>query len=537
MIAREIAGLFAEVSDALPRGLGPFEGLWSKDGGDGPDDDLLDPAAIPPLDGSCVVGVIDHAVPFAHRQLTLPGGVSRVASIWLQDGLPSPHAVAGAGLPFGTELRGPTITRLIARHRRAGHSDEEAIYRDAGAISFAPPRRTALARTRSHGAAVAMLAAGRAPGEPAARRRPVIAVGLPDEVVRDASGTLAPYYILMGTLHVLHRARLLGQARGAPLPVSIVLSMGVTAGAKDGTGLVDRFQDAVVRAGPGLGLGPVRFVVPMGNHRQARAAALLNGDDTIGWRTLPDDRTPSYLQIRLAPGAASHLSLAPPGGEPIETALPPSGSARDLMFGGRHAARLYAAEETGAHGPRTVLTLALPPTDGSAGANVVARPGQWMLRLPGLEGDAEIYVQRDERIAALRSGGRQSHLVHPAYRGRDDLGRAIMEDDASAGPIRRGMSVSAYACGRNQMRVGSRRPNEPDRAAPFSGRHDRGADGPAPDGDMLVDSDRGPSRPGILVRGTRGGARSLMRGTSVSAAIHAAAVADELAAQDRTTSR
>ncbi len=511
MIAEEIAGLFSRVSDGIPEGLGGLDALWRKIPGPEDGAHLLDDAA----GTRHVIGVIDHAIPFAHPRLTDAVGNARTAAIWMMDGLdPDDVALASGGdLPFGTELRGPAITTLRARHRSAWGVDEDALYRAAGAVSAARTRRMSLARSATHGAAIADIAAGAAPDSPAAEGRPLIAVGLPDDVVRDTSGTLAPWFVLLGTLFVLRRAQMLSRTIGRPLPVTVNLSFGVTAGARDGSGHVDRFQDAVTLGAEGMGLGPVRFVVPMGNHLQSRTGGILEPGQSVGWRIPPQDATPSYLDIRLPhpqPDRA-RLILTPPGGAPQATPLPAPGQSRDLMDGDRHLGRLYAARVRGAVGHVLVLTLAVPPTDGRGAPEIAGRPGLWDVMLEATDQPAEIAVQRDDSGRALPSFGRQSKLIHHSYVRTDPIGHPLRDGDV--GPVRRGRTVNAFACGHEQVRVGAT--DAGGAMAPYSGRDAARA---AADGDELAPGDRSRNRAGLVTAGPRAGGHQRIRGTSIAAA-------------------
>lgn len=90
-------GEFAPPDVANPLDLGPGEGI-------------LSPEVIPADPGaSCIVAVIDHAIPFAHHLLTHGAGHSRVAAIWMME---SPVAHPRADIPFGQDLTGVEIDYL-----------------------------------------------------------------------------------------------------------------------------------------------------------------------------------------------------------------------------------------------------------------------------------------------------------------------------------------------------------------------------------------------------------------------------------------
>ncbi|MEO1960287.1 MAG: hypothetical protein ABGW82_04830, partial [Paracoccus sp. (in: a-proteobacteria)] len=281
MIALAIMSAFEDfVND--PAGVLPDDAM-NPDPQELDDSDLDDPAlayledaALPDPDRGCILAVIDDAIPFAHERLTLPGGVSRVAAFWAQDA-----AFAGGpglDLPSGIELRGPAIGQLLQQVAAGALPGEDAIYRASGVLDFRRDSTPSTAYSDPHGAAVALLAAGFAPQDPAGRDHPLIAVNLPPRITEDSMGTLAPVSILASILFIITRARRLcrlvearrGLSAGSVrLPVVINLSFGLTAGARDGSSLLERFMDAV-SAVAAADLGPVHFVLPTGNNRQSR---------------------------------------------------------------------------------------------------------------------------------------------------------------------------------------------------------------------------------------------------------------------------
>ncbi len=85
--------------------------------------------------------------------------------------------------------------------------DEDAIYRASGVLDFRRDSTPSTAYSDPHGAAVALLAAGFAPQDPAGRDHPLIAVNLPPRITEDSMGTLAPVSILASILFIITRAR------------------------------------------------------------------------------------------------------------------------------------------------------------------------------------------------------------------------------------------------------------------------------------------------------------------------------------------
>lgn len=551
---------------------------------------------------AAIIGIIDDSIPFAHELLTVeaPDGRrhTRVASIWMQgarsltpaapsrwplDPVPASLRAAlgldrapppvGADLLLGRELRGGQIDALLARLGTPVLPDEGALYRAAGAIDLGRPSPPGWARTGSHGAAVAALAAGFPPGEAAARRFPVIAVSLPPEVTRDTRGSLGPFFIVLAYLHILHRAerlcRLIEARRGLPdgslqLPVVINLSYGITAGPKDGQSLLERFQDALSAPTGWPGLGPVRCVLPAGNHRLGRLHAQLQAGggegqtDTLRWVLPPDDPSPNAIELwgppedaGRGPGARLEVAIRPPGAPDFVTAPFPGDGWVALEADGREIARLRRARHATPVRARDVVTVMLHPTAARQLGDPVAVPGEWQLRVSGPSwGPIEVTVQRDETVAGFRFGARQSSLTDTAYLAAELGGLPILDDPAPPlSPIRRRGTLNAYATGLLNVRVGGAIAGAdasrlaaadplpgfsavaaggiPD--APYSGMDEQGFGGslvaaaavpglaPPLDSRWRSASERSHVREGLIVPGVLSGSRQILGGTSLAA--------------------
>ncbi len=513
---------------------------------------FLAPAARPAEGPACVVAVIDDGIPLVHPRLSVraPDGalVSRTASAWAMG------ARAGSGeAPFGREWRGPQVDALRAAHAAPGAGvDEEALMRAAGLWDAARGPLHGGGRRASHGAAVADLAAGADPADPAARQRPVIAVSLPPEVTRDTAGTFSPWFVLLAILHVLDRARRLAvELERGPMPVAINLSYGVTAGSKDGGGMVEGLQRAVARAGlPGI--GPVRFVLPAGNHRQGRLRARVPEGGALAWQVPPDDATPSFLEIWGPPLETApppmRAALRPPGGEAREVRLA-HGTASELTAGGRHLARAYLGLHRAPDGrTREVMTLALPATDEAAA--VRGPPGLWRLGVSGT-GPFEAHIQRDDAIPGFGGGARQMRFADPDYAPHGPEGRPFPYDPPEAGWTRREGTINAWTTGGApaQIAVAGAMPAAPPGPPWSPGAPPAG--GGAPEGDAhysgLPADAAGPDHPatralsravcdltpvtrGVRAAGAFAGGAVRAAGTSVAAPQVARALADALAA-------
>ena len=504
MIALESLDLFDGVLAHLP-GLAPAGSLGSSQTPAATQTGWLAAQTMPQNDNAVIVAVIDHAIPFAHRLLTHHGH-SRVAAIWLMD---APMRDRRPDIPFGQEFRGPDIDALI---RDAG--DEVAACRAAGL--------PALRRAASHGAAVTALAAGYDPDDPRGRGHPVVAVSLPDFAVADTSGSYSALFIQAAVIFVIARARglarAMSQAAGRRLRPAVVvnLSLGVSAGGLDGSSIIARFQDAIAQEAA-RDLGPVHFVLPTGNSRQAQLHATLRAGDEIGWFLPPDDATPSAVEFWGAPGPARiNLRVTLPDGQSATTSFAANTRAARLCDAqGREFARAILQMRKVDMTRRPCLTLIAAPTLAQQGA--AAPPGHWRLHLTaGSATPCKVFVQRDDSLSGLSGGGRQSRLEVPGWQARDDSGRWRGADPAPLPHppplIRRDDTASSYTGGRFQFRVGATLARPQGALAAYSGLL---ADGQ--NGDVSAPSDASNSRRGMVTPGVAGAARQRLSGTSLSA--------------------
>ncbi|MCF3974363.1 hypothetical protein L1965_11850 [Paracoccus sp. EGI L200073] len=521
------------------------------------DSDLSDPAlaylsddALPCPDTGCIIAVIDDAIPFAHERLRLANGHSRVASIWVQDARCRSGA-SGSDLPNGIELRGAEIDDYLARARAGQIPGEDAIYRLTGVVDMTRQTTQSTAFAHGHGAAVAMLAAGFPTSDPTGRRHPVIAVNLPPKLTEDSMGTLTPPLLLSSFLFVIHRARRLcrfiekrqGRDHGSVrLPVVINLSYGVTAGARDGSSLLELFMDAVSQSGA-PDLGDIHFVLPTGNGRLERLSGVLSPGDELGWRLPPDDRTMTPLEIwgPTRAGLESELMqivLTAPGHNPVATAFSGPWQYQTLVSdgAGQEIARAYYTPRlVGDNRWREGITVMINPTCPERLGEPFAPPGNWRIAIAGSApaGEYEICVQRDEVIRGFRSGARQSWLIDPAYRVHDEAGRLILTDAENGGApkVLRSRTLNAYAGGRRSLRAGAVDAQRRSLISYCSLLHD------GQGGDCLAVVDCAITQPGMVVSGRSSGAFGLLSGTSLAAPQLARWLATQLSAGASVTNR
>lgn len=513
--------------------------------------------ALPDRKTGCIIGVIDDAVPFVHQRFTMPGNRSRVASVWLQDARRG--KTVAADLPSGAEWRGVDLSRMLADVANGELAGEDAIYRLTGAVdmtrSNAPPSG---AFETGHGAAVAPLAAGFDPGTEQGKDHPLIAVCLPPLITADSMGVLAPVPILTGIMFIISRACGLcryierqGRHRrnSVELPVVINLSMGLTAGPRDGSSPLERFMDAV-SDGKVNGLGPIHFVLPAGNHRQGRLRARLRPGQQLGWRLPADDPTINAVEIwgpryRNSPGADLKVSLAAPGLGPATTIFT-APRQFSILRGpdGADLAWVYytpTAFPDGTH--RDGIVVIATPTCPTRLGDPFGLPGEWQIGIPdGLpQGDYDLSAQRDEVIRGFRKAARQSWFHDPDYRAYDMAGRPILTDGDNGGSpkVIRADTVNTYATGRWPLRGGAVDAQSARTTAYTSLLSDKQSNPLLNEqpGDCRAPVDASVNHPYRIVCGRNSGGFALSSGTSMAAPQLARWLAGQLSQGQRPGSR
>jgi hypothetical protein len=488
-----------------------------------------------------LLGIIDDAIPFAHEHFRLGPSRSRVAWLWLQG---ARHDGA-TEVPCGREYWGPDIDDLLAAHRRGDAVDEAALYRDVGMVDPALREVQSGQFRETHGAAVADIAGGFGPrhdveaavedgGEPVRldpAMLPLAFVCLPSAVIRQSSGVFAQPFIIEGIRRILELEKTM-RAGGIKPAVIINISMGITAGPKDGGTMLEQFMDCCI-AKRDVKLPPLRFVLPAGNHRLAQTRASvptrMQPDRPLFWRLPPDDGTPSFLEFwgplakERPPRPRFGLTLHPPVlPEAVET---PPDLAFDHAYDLRDArgallARLTVQWREAPGGGRENLTLAVPPTL-HEGPGALAPPGDWRIELMdrGCSGakplTVDVFVQRDDTLPAFKPAGRQSRLHDPAYAARMPGGRPWRGAGGSGHYVSHDLTINAYATGEAPVIVGGHyRDGTP---VEYAGEGGVVASGKEVRTDVAALADRSPWLRGVVAAGTLSGSASVYGGTSVAA--------------------
>lgn len=454
----------------------------------------------PPRGARCsarvVIGVIDDFVAFAHPVFVGADGASRVRCVWSQD------ATAPAS-------RCPHLWRP-AQDLGYGHElDTGAVH--GRALSEAYP---AVLPRATHGTHVADLAAGRWPAG-ARQAADVVAVHLPRRGLEDTSGSALKMQALDALHYIIERA-------GPQAGVVVNLSCGTMAGAHDGGSILECAIDELIS----LLDGRLNVVLPAGNSYEARGHAVFTLDgscrtQTLWWQVLPDDATPSFVEIWLPKGyAASRLSVKvddpfgrTSGWRGIGAVFPPAGTPPSradfgVIFLGQVA--------DSPNGPMVLVALA--PTAGRPPGAARASAGRWQIALrddAAADNKVELHawIERDDSLPGRPQRGRQSFFIDAG----GESGRAT---------VRAAGSFNAIANGRQTIVVGGYVASTGAVARYSGGGPTRGErTGPS----LLAPSEDSPTQPGRIAAATSAADSVRMNGTSVAAPQVARLIASRLA--------
>ena len=504
-----------------------------------------------PKDSPIIIAIIDDGIGIANHRFRESSTATRIKHFLDLALIGTPTAGPGVDELLGRSWNGSDIDKLLGQ-------DEEQLYSALGLINPASELRQPLRAAVTHGTHMLDLAAGydwRTDAEKAARR-PIIAVQMPTQVAENRSDTWLPQSLKRALDWILVKADELSAELSTEkkrLPLIVNGSFASMAGPQDGRGDVERRITQFVKTYRG-DEGPedlCTFVLSAGNSLELRAAAQMDirrGEvEQIPWRVLPDDKTPSFVQIwlpkvddvggRKAPQQVE-VSLVPPRDVP-ENELPSKlGEAVEWRIGKDVLARVYHQRFPRPSGTRECITIAIRPTADDQGAAVVPS-GLWLIKLKNtaqqeLRG-IDLRVHRDDVGMFARTGARQSYFDDPKYERFDpDTGRPInderLDDQGYGTRVTRQGTLSAYAFAEGVLAVGGYRRSDGQPAA-YSSAGREGARVP----DLAAVSERSPSQGGVLAAGTYSGSVAILNGTSVAAPQVTRALADQIAKKNRET--
>lgn len=398
------------------------------------------------------IGVIDDGIPFLNRAFA-DANETRILATWLQAS-DSPSTKPGTGIGVGRVLTNNDINPLLG-------GDEATQYRRINDEIYRPTDLKAVVNAVSHGSHIMSIAAG---GLAAMRQSKdehslrdadhILAVQLEPQTVLDTSARRLGFAVVHGIRWMMAQAifKSFDESYGY-LPLVVNVSYGAAAGPKDGSGFfetavraeVKRFErwTHILFGTP----SPLRVVLPFGNGYRDKLGAFATASTkqpmALDWRILPDDRTASYLEIRIAQGAKGCLTLKPPCGSGLHDVALEIGQNEAWVQDHQVLATIFR-EPDGKDG-QAVYVIATRPTSMPGSAARPAPAGGWEVEVKvDCEALVTMQVQRDDTPFSYRPNGRQSYLDHPEAHDWDAELRNYSEPSLS-GPVTRKFSHISFA--------------------------------------------------------------------------------------------
>lgn len=489
--------------------------------------------ALPSPAPRVVVAVIDDGLAFAHQRFRRTDGSTRIEYLWNQDGPASPPP----DFPYGRELLkagSDGIDSWMAYCTNAGLVDEDDVYCNTGHLLFGESGHKPVAWRVAHGTHVMDLACGFDPIA-GADELAIIGVQLPVASTADPSGATLVHRIIDALYYIVIRAN--------STPVVVNLSYGLTSGPHDGSSVVEQLVDEYIAARAATP-APLAVVLPAGNSRLLRGHARFSlraqkVQHRLYWRILPDDQTPSYLEIWLpkvadpGPHPKVKVKVKPPVGPEspwVQEGDPPY----EVLVGGQPMYQVSYIN-AGVDGfQRGMILVSLAPTSTHEPALPVAPSGVWRVRLRRTNSDVtdiRAWIRRDDTPYGYPRRGRQSYFYDAGYPPNeryprfDNSGREIDDDLDPTYPnnssIKRDGTLNAIATGARSIVIGGVRRTtwraaQYSAAGPTSPAPGRGGQSPHGPDAMVVSEDSDAAR-GILAAGSRSGSVTIMSGTSMAA--------------------
>ena len=491
-----------------------------------------------------VTGIIDDGLAFANAAFRSKLAKTRIEYFWNQDGLPTDPP---GGFLEGWELRKKTIGAVkgIDDFLKDGtHTqlvDEDEVYARTRHVDFSRSVHKPVARRGAHGTHVMDIAAGsrlaNAPDD-----RPIICVQLPVATTADTSGATLAKYALDGLHYILARADTLG---GPDRPVVVNLSYGMIAGPHNGSSIIEAAIDELIELRE-KSKGVLRVVLPAGNSRLSRCHARFDltsagKERTLAWRIMPDDTTPSFMEIWLPkPGSASpvcEVEVTTPTGDTTPQPIK-EGEEWAWQQNGEILCKVLYLTTAAPGRTRNMIFVAVAPTTTMDPLRKVAPFGTWKIKVRKKDaGGATIdaWIQRDDTPYGYPRRGRQSRFDDSEgnYPYWDYAGREV-ETDSNSSYILRDGTINSIGTGCKTTVVGGFvrkdwKPAKYSAGGPVIRPPGRGA--PADNGpDAMAVADDSHAHRGLLAAGTRSGSTVPMNGTSVAAPQITRWIADRMAA-------
>jgi len=358
------------------------------------------------LKPKAVLAIIDDLIDVDHFEFQDPfTGGSRFELFWDQ----TTNASAGGRAPdYGYSLLGDARSPLA--HRRAqSHGTHVASLGGGG--------KTPAYRLRHN-----QPFAGRSvPSADAASAGRLAAVCLPQATVMDTSGGALAVNVYDALSYLLDNI-------ASDTAVIVNLSFGTMAGPHDGTSVLEAAIDYLIASSSdAVPKRNLTVVLPAGNSFDAQCHARFTvppsstddpprGDDLI-WRVLPDDGTPSFVELWIPEGANARIEVTSPNGDLQFRSVSeghvvwPAGATGHAVQGGIFHSAMPA---NGDHGQLFLIGIAPTRRSNPGAKGAISSHGDWKIKVindGALPLPVRAWIERDDVSFGQRRRGRQSYFV------------------------------------------------------------------------------------------------------------------------------
>ncbi len=461
-------------------------------------------------------GVIDVGIPFArgdYRSQLSTGSVAtmnRMVALWDQSQLKSggvTSPLGGYGREWNERFKGqPTLQNFTMSKLLTGIgdvTDEARLYR--------AKQWDGVETAASHGAAVLGEMVGthdyvtQTSHTDKASVTPVLAVQLPRRTVgNSARASLAA--------HVLDGLRWMLSNIGKTERLIVAVSLGTHAGPHDGSSIIEAAIDDLIEQTAVNSDERLAVVIAGGNSRESRTHAKFslapNKTRRLDVRVLPDDVTPSYIELWAPADVVFELAVTEPSGR--RSACGAGQAVTSPNTGNEIAIGIYRPQISASGLGQMALIAIAPTVSGSA------QHGLYSITIQMKTGNGDIHAWI-ERVNSMydvnRPRGRQSYFVDAFYL---DAGLHYADPVPGASYIERDTTLNSYATGKRTVVVSAidELQGKPARDT-SSGLARGGIHGTRPD--VAAPGDESVWATGLQVSGVHSGAVARLRGSSIAA--------------------
>jgi hypothetical protein len=343
-------------------------------------------------DQKVVLAIIDDRIEINHPEFLDASNNSRIGLWWDQ----TSNRTNLSPVPnFGYTLLKQTLPFVDAHQLRSA-------YHGTHVASLAGGRTSPSYRARHDNALAAATSAKDAASDVA-----MAVVMLPNLTVADTSG---------GALgvNVLDAMTFLLQNVPATAKLVVNLSFGYQGGPHNGTSLLECALDELAEKYKDR----LTIVLPAGNSFDSQCHANFdiqeNDKYSLTWRVLPDDKTPSHLEIWLPTDALYKVSVLDPLGNTLAGNIA-IGTHTLWRQGGQVNGGVWLDPLPANGNGKQMAFVALAPTRSSSG-KPTAMHGDWIIHIHNKSASKKIeavhaWIERDNATFGNKTRGRQSYLV------------------------------------------------------------------------------------------------------------------------------